>query len=44
VTRFSTVSHLELYSDADRAVAILAPDPNSDIRCWNNLLESLPMA
>lgn len=44
VTRFGGVSHLELFDHNDCAVAVLAPDPNSDVRVWNDLLASLPMA
>lgn len=42
VTRFGRVSHLELYSDDNRIAAVLAPDPQSDINHWNEMLASLP--
>ncbi|MEM9319765.1 MAG: hypothetical protein AAGA70_12280 [Pseudomonadota bacterium] len=43
-TRFRTVSHLELYSDDNRVAAVLAPDPHSDIKHWNEMLACLPPA
>jgi hypothetical protein len=42
VSRFGAVSHLEFYAKDGTAIAVLAPDPQIDLRHWNDLLASLP--